>query len=190
MNGSTDGSDTDWNWVRSNPVKWCLFGVTALAIVCPFVVAHQVDGTTFLDGFSLYLAIGSLSAGILGGLHYKAFKPSHHQDHSGAAVLVWAGGVALLFLIAYLATLISVVSSCLATDSGEQAATVSLNTSDLSFSTSCNGEAGASTYVHLYAVLSPWQTGIGAGIGLLGLAWSTMYKSVYEDRIKTQAPNA
>ncbi|MEM8823939.1 MAG: hypothetical protein AAGF30_10055 [Pseudomonadota bacterium] len=141
---------------------------------------HFFDDSFFLSNFFWLVASGVLLGGISGYLSYSAFVPDHHKNHSGAAVIVWGGGVLLACIVGFLATLLVQASECVVSMTNSENLKVALLDPD------CKEQQ----IVRLYSALQPWQTGIGATIGLLGLAWSTMYRSVYEDWIKHQPAEA
>lgn len=181
-----------------------LFNKYGLLLCVAGIVAWEV-----LDSREVYLQYGIwvltflfFVAGYLGASSYEAFRPAHHRSHAGAAALVWVGAVAIIGAIAWLVTLIGSVSTCFAPvsapsealeaamaaagldDSAQAPLRAAAESTDWVLRSDCPAERAA----RLYAVLSPWQTGIGAAIGLFGVAWSTMYRSVYEDWKEYQAP--
>ncbi len=164
--------------VRLLPMTIVMWLVGMLVALWPLIaVCWFFSGTAhpFLDHFTIIAGIGVVAAGLLGFVSYHANRPPHHKDHSGAAALVWVGGAALLYVIAYLVSLLAAVAPCMTPATGSE--------TDWTVSATCKE---AEDYARLYALLTPWQTGIGAGIGLLGVAWSTMYRSVYEDWVASK----
>lgn len=140
------------------------------------------DKLIFIDYFGWIALVGLILGGVSGHRSYNAFKPEHHKNHGGAAVIVWSMGVLLLCVTCYLATILIQGSSCLTqVDIANAAPEWVLDPS---------AEGCRETIARVYPALQPFQTGIGATIGLLGLAWSTMYRSVYEDWLKHAAPSA
>ncbi|MEO1308043.1 MAG: hypothetical protein AAFV38_08965 [Pseudomonadota bacterium] len=151
------------------------FGLVGLWLVFTVAWHHIDDRKPFIEYFLILAALGSVIGGLSGYCSYNTFKPDHHESHSGAAVLVWASGVLLVYVVAYIATIIFQAADCYHKVTVEQIEQLVLNPG-------CSSDKVAK----IYAALQPMQTGIGAAIGLLGLAWSTMYKSVYEDWRKSE----
>jgi hypothetical protein len=132
----------------------------------------------YLDN-ALWLVPVFAGIGVWTGLtSYNAFRPLHHNHHGGAVSLVWAMGLTLLAGIVYLMGVFAVAQSCL-DPAALKAGAFPFQTAHVMPVEACATDREG--YLKLYAVLSPWQAGIGAGIGLLGLAWATLYRSVYED---------
>jgi hypothetical protein len=122
----------------------------------------------FIEHFWLFLVVSAAFAAL--GFHpyfanvRKGTGGTQEYRPLGAAgVMGW--GAALAGLIFFLANVLVAARSC-----------VVLPDSDLPQSSLRDCPPLVQGW---YVVLHDWQTGIGATIGLLGVAWSTFYNSVY-----------
>lgn len=151
-----------WDWWSSVPGM-------------PFGLPGAGTATFYLDNAAWVIPLFCVLAVACGLTSYNSFAPLHHNHHGGAVALIWIFGVGLLSLIAYLLTLFGVGAQCI-DPFAIDARHVLPDLRGLPPTADCH-----QAYFRLYTVLSPWQAGIGAGLGLLGVAWSTLYRSVYED---------
>ena len=79
-----------------------------------------------------------------------------------ATVGIWAWGIVLFLLLVFIGAVLGLAAYCI----------------DPAKTTQDELKFGACPYtLSLYWILRDWQTGIGAAIGLLGVAWSTFYKA-------------
>jgi hypothetical protein len=178
------------------------FGLVLLLVAAIVVWDRGSSTDVYLENAYWMLPVLAVVSAVSGISAYNTFRPSHHQSHAGAAAVVWAGAVAIIGTVAWLVILIAAASHCVAltppstetlgsalavagSDESAYRSLLAVSTSPewLSQTDGCNASAA-----RLYAAFSPWQTGIGAAIGLFGVAWSTMYRSVYEDWKSYQAP--
>jgi hypothetical protein len=89
----------------------------------------------------------------------------HHERHVPVLVCLgyWGWGIVLVLILVFIGCVLFRVSLCV--DAAE-------STKDVIALDDC-----PPWVQNWYLVLRDWQTGIGAAIGLLGVAWSTFYKS-------------
>ncbi len=113
---------------------------------------------SFLDFIPLFIFIVTVFSGVCG--FYTAKKQKSSRFWGIVGVFAW-GGLLTSFMLSMGVVLFAFISCATVNGNGMSP-------------DSCNHR----TFIW-YSVIKQWETGIGASIGLLGVAWSTFYNSVY-----------